>query len=46
MAVFSTSLAGYLTVYGLELAMLVFTLAVIPPLLRRPSPPETDQRRP
>ena len=45
-AVFSTSLAGYLTVYGLELAMLVITLAVIPPLLRRPSPPETDQRRP
>ena len=45
-AVFSTSLAGYLTVYGLELAMLVITLAVIPPLLRRPSPSETDQRRP
>ena len=34
-ALFSTSLAGYLAVYGLELAMLVVTLLVLPPLLRR-----------
>jgi BCD family chlorophyll transporter-like MFS transporter len=34
-ALFSTSLAGYLAVYGLELSMLVVTLLVLPPLLRR-----------
>ena len=36
---FSTSLSGYLTVYALELAMLLVTLLVLPPLLRRFSAP-------
>ena len=34
-ASFGGSLSGYLTVYGLELVMLLITLALVPPLLRR-----------
>jgi len=34
-ASFSGSLSGYLSVYGLELFMLLVTLALLPPLLRR-----------
>lgn len=34
-ASFSDSLSGYLSVYGLELFMLLVTLALLPPLLRR-----------
>jgi len=34
-ASFGGSLSGYLTVYGLDLVMLLITLALVPPLLRR-----------
>ncbi len=34
---FSNSLSGYLGVYAIELLMLIACLAILPPLLRRPS---------
>jgi hypothetical protein len=34
-ASFGGSLSGYLAVYGLELLMLLVTLVLLPPLLRR-----------
>ena len=44
-AAFSGSLAGYLSVYGLEFLMLMATLALLPPLLRRNKrTPEADSQ--
>jgi len=44
-ASFSNSLAGYETVYAIELVLLLVTLALMAPLMRSAAPIPEDPRR-